>query len=222
MESGSIEDDTTLFSEYSGFSGLLTTPSVSDGGRTGYFKDADAVVAAPGMNITNGGDYGGGGSLTVAVTSVDTSETLSLTKVGTALTGSNVVSVVGSTLYLGSGSGANVVGSIDPTNNGESGNNLQINFLSDSFTNASFETGDLTGWTADTNTQIDIGTTSIAGVATPSDSSDPANSGGDSDVPTRKGTWTADIKTNAKSHGCLLYTSPSPRDRTRSRMPSSA
>ena len=25
-----------------------------------------------------------------------------------------------------------------------------------------------------------------------------------------------------KSHGCLLYTSPSPRDRTRSRMPSSA
>ena len=26
----------------------------------------------------------------------------------------------------------------------------------------------------------------------------------------------------AKSTGCLLYTSPSPRDRTRSRMPSSA
>ena len=25
-----------------------------------------------------------------------------------------------------------------------------------------------------------------------------------------------------KVHGCLLYTSPSPRDRTRSRMPSSA
>ena len=25
-----------------------------------------------------------------------------------------------------------------------------------------------------------------------------------------------------KSYGCLLYTSPSPRDRTRSRMPSSA
>ena len=25
-----------------------------------------------------------------------------------------------------------------------------------------------------------------------------------------------------ESHGCLLYTSPSPRDRTRSRMPSSA
>ena len=27
---------------------------------------------------------------------------------------------------------------------------------------------------------------------------------------------------DADSYGCLLYTSPSPRDRTRSRMPSSA
>ena len=27
---------------------------------------------------------------------------------------------------------------------------------------------------------------------------------------------------NARDHACLLYTSPSPRDRTRSRMPSSA
>ena len=27
---------------------------------------------------------------------------------------------------------------------------------------------------------------------------------------------------NAQTHPCLLYTSPSPRDRTRSRMPSSA
>ena len=91
VESGTIENDASFFSEYSGFSGLLTTPSVSDGGRTGYLKDADAVVAAPGMIITNGGDYGGGGSLTVAVTSVDTSETLSLEKVTTASTATNVV-----------------------------------------------------------------------------------------------------------------------------------
>ena len=30
------------------------------------------------------------------------------------------------------------------------------------------------------------------------------------------------MKNNDRFHGCLLYTSPSPRDRTRSRMPSSA
>ena len=31
-----------------------------------------------------------------------------------------------------------------------------------------------------------------------------------------------DINPQKKIHACLLYTSPSPRDRTRSRMPSSA
>ena len=30
------------------------------------------------------------------------------------------------------------------------------------------------------------------------------------------------FKTSKRSYDCLLYTSPSPRDRTRSRMPSSA
>ncbi len=201
VESGPIESDTNFFSQYSGFSGLLTTPNVPDGGRTGYITDAEAVAVSPGMTITNGGDYGGGGSLTVAVTSADTSETLSLTKVSSATTANNVVSVVGSSLYLGSGGGANVIGSIDGTNNGENGNSLQINFLSDSFSNASFETGDLTGWTADTTTQIDIGTTAIAGITTPSDSSNPPNSGGDSDVPTTKGTWTAPVNTVDQSHG---------------------
>mgnify|MGYP003378639979 CR=1 FL=1 len=32
----------------------------------------------------------------------------------------------------------------------------------------------------------------------------------------------SDLKLNRQYSGCLLYTSPSPRDRTRSRMPSSA
>ena len=31
-----------------------------------------------------------------------------------------------------------------------------------------------------------------------------------------------DLRASIRRHGCLLYTSPSPRDRTRSRMPSSA
>ena len=30
------------------------------------------------------------------------------------------------------------------------------------------------------------------------------------------------LEYSSRSYGCLLYTSPSPRDRTRSRMPSSA
>lgn len=201
VESGEIEASTEFFSQNSNFSGLLTTPNVTSGGRTGYVSDSEPVVVSSAINITNGGDYGGGGSLTIAVTSADASETLSLIKATSASTSNNVVSVVGSSLYLGSGSGSNVIGSIDSTSNGANGNNLQINFLSNSFTNASFESGDLTGWTADTSTQIDIGTTSIAGIITPADGSDPVNSGGDSDVPTTKGTWTAPVNTVDKSHG---------------------
>ena len=34
--------------------------------------------------------------------------------------------------------------------------------------------------------------------------------------------WTVDVKDFVPGQHCLLYTSPSPRDRTRSRMPSSA
>ena len=36
------------------------------------------------------------------------------------------------------------------------------------------------------------------------------------------GSLTVEQANSAKSQSCLLYTSPSPRDRTRSRMPSSA
>ena len=212
VESGPIGSDTNFFSQYSGFSGLLTTPNVPDGGRTGYITDAEAVAVSPGMSITNGGDYGGGGSLTVAVTSADASETLSLTKVSSASTANNVVSVVGSSLYLGSGGGSNVIGSIDGTNNGENGNSLQINFLSDSFTNASFETGTLTGWTADTTNQINLGTDSLAGVITPDDTTNPVNqinshTGeaqgdlGDGDAYNRKGNWAANVNTADQSHG---------------------
>ena len=60
---------------------------------------------------------------------------------------------------------------------------------------------------------------------------------GDYLVPTNKGFWGmlnevvefaagnehyTNFKDFVKNDGCLLYTSPSPRDRTRSRMPSSA
>ena len=37
-----------------------------------------------------------------------------------------------------------------------------------------------------------------------------------------KSLWIQRINAGVRAEGCLLYTSPSPRDRTRSRMPSSA
>ena len=57
----------TAAGQNSNFSGLLTTPNVTSGGRTGYVSDSEPLVVSPAINITNGGDYGGGGSLTIAV-----------------------------------------------------------------------------------------------------------------------------------------------------------
>ena len=86
VESGEIEASTEFFSQNSNFSGLLTTPNVTSGGRTGYVSDSEPVVVSSAINITNGGDYGGGGSLTIAVTSADASETLGLIKATSAST----------------------------------------------------------------------------------------------------------------------------------------
>ena len=197
---GKIDSNISFSREHSQFSGLLGTPAVSNGGSTGYIKDAAAVVVSSSITVENGSAYGGG-RLQVAITSADSSETLNLTKVDSAVTTNGIVSAVGSLVYLGNGSSADQIGVIDSTNDGSSGKTLQIDFISNAFTNPSFETNDFTGWTTDTSTQIDLGTTSIAGITTPNDSTDPANSGGDSDVPSTKGTWTATIKSDDKTAG---------------------
>ena len=201
IESGKIEANTDFFATFSEFTGTLGTPSVSEGGNTGYVKNSSAVIASSQIEVANGGSYGGGGSLSIEITDADSSETLSFNKVSSAITTNEVVSVVGANVYIGNGSGANLIGTIDSTNDGINGNTLQINFTSDSFTNPSFETGDLTGWTTDTTNQIDLGTSSIAGITTPTDTSDPSNSGGDSDVPSVKGSWTSVVNTTDKSDG---------------------
>ncbi len=67
------------------------------------------------------------------------------TELPTPLTASSRSSA--SSVYLGNGATADIVGSIDGILNGADGTTLRVNFTSD-FQNAGFETGDLTGWTA--------------------------------------------------------------------------
>ena len=59
---------------------------------------------------------------------------------------SGAISVDGSDIYLGNGSGRDRVGAIDAINNGQAGADLQILFSSP-LANSSFETGDTQGWT---------------------------------------------------------------------------
>ena len=65
-------------------------------------------------------------------------------------TANGAISLSGSGVYLGDGTTKKIIGTIDPTENGQNGQALKIN-LANAFTNNSFETGGLTGWTVVTD-----------------------------------------------------------------------
>lgn len=64
-------------------------------------------------------------------------------------TAQGAISVVGTTVYLGDGSGRKKIGTIDATKNGQHGQPLRINFVAPqvrNIANGDFETGNLSGW----------------------------------------------------------------------------
>lgn len=125
----------------------------------------------------------GGGYIEFEVSSPEATEILSLQKVITADITDGVVSIVGSTIYLGDGTTAKAIGQIDGTYNGEDGKALRINFAVD-FNNGTFNsTADSTGLLSSTtgavinidgwtiiNDRVEFGEDTIAGLATPIDS----------------------------------------------------
>jgi flagellar hook protein FlgE len=143
----------------------------------------------------NAGDY----SKSTMTFSPGTGVTASSITLSTSSTPSDVlgkITVVGGTIYQGMGSYAEVVGSVDTTNNGTGGSGLQINF-DQSFNNGDFSadsTGSttITGWTV-LNQQIQLGSTTIAGFQSPIDSTYPANNGLLGDTSAATGTFSTQI-----------------------------
>ncbi|MEY4159125.1 MAG: hypothetical protein RL743_1620, partial [Actinomycetota bacterium] len=125
-----------------------------------------------------GGSSYDGKYIDFAIGSAQATEILGYTTSGTASTTNGAVSIVGTSVYLGNGTTADPIGSIDSTRNGQNGQPLRINFTS-SFSNNSFETGDLSGWTY-LDQQINLGVTQIAGVTTVDTSSYPSRCANDS------------------------------------------
>lgn len=174
-----------------------------------YTEDGPEVLIGSDITFT-GSESFSGGYLDFDVTSSATTDVLSLQKVGTAVTTSGVVSVVGSTVYQGDGTTANPVGSIDSSYDGSAGKKLRVNFSS-AFTNAGFETGSGTdgsisipGWTY-VGTRIDIGVTTLAGVvSSDADNFYPNTCGGsslnDNDAPA-SANYLAEFSTSEKTEG---------------------
>ena len=97
-------------------------------------------------------------------------ETTKLRTVATASTATNSVSVVGSNVYVGNGTTADHVATIDGTLDGTSGKKLRINIEEPSFTNGNFESAtNLEGWTVVPERVYLNGSDLIDGKTTPVD-----------------------------------------------------
>ncbi|MBU3704410.1 MAG: hypothetical protein FGM42_08600, partial [Ilumatobacteraceae bacterium] len=157
---------------------VTITPSNIAGLATVAYTEQDpATNIASNVNFSGGTSYDGK-YIDFAIGSPQATEILGYTTSGTATTTNGVVSIVGTSVYLGNGTSADPIGSVDSTRNGQNGQPLRINFTS-SFSNNSFETGDLTGWTY-LDQQIDLGVTSIASRTTSDTSTYPARCSNDS------------------------------------------
>lgn len=174
-------------------------PSVAGTSTAAYTEQAAPTVIGSGVTISGGTAYDGN-SVDFSVGGAASSESLSLGTDSAPDTGNGVVSVVGSSVYLGDGSSADVVGTVDTARNGQAGQPLRVTFGS-AFANAGFETGDLSGWTA-INQRIDLGVTSIAGHATTDTSTYPANvPNQDDNAPSSPGALSSTVQTSIVSEG---------------------
>ncbi|MRH28310.1 hypothetical protein GH740_03145 [Microbacterium sp. SYP-A9085] len=125
-----------------------------------YVEQAAPVRVGEHVTFTGGTQYGGG-YIDFGVAGGTAHETLSLVTATEPDTEAGAVTIVGDTVYLGDGSAADIIGSVDSTRSGGNGA-LRINFVSP-FTNPSFEEGaTITGWTM-LQGRIDLGVTNIAG-----------------------------------------------------------
>lgn len=177
--------------------GLLGTPVVSSVDDTTYVEGSGAVIVDSSITVTGGSSYDGQ-YVRFSVTNGQTTDILTLTNAAN-VNASGAISYSGSSVYLGNGSGRDIIGTIDSTEDGTAGKALKINFVS-TFTNSGFESGTLTGWTA-MNQVVNLGTTAIAGFTSPNDGTYPANAGNDDVAPTTSGSFTTTVSTSQYTEG---------------------
>lgn len=161
IETGSIETSTIVVENYSSRLADVT-----------YTENDSATLVANNVTISSGTNFSGG-YVEFSLSGSTSTETLSLVKASTASIVNGQISIVGNGVYIGNGSVAVLVGSIDNTYNGENGQKLRINF-SNTFTNGNFtdttatQTGtvvDISGWTVYLQ-QLMLGQNGVAGTST--------------------------------------------------------
>ncbi|REL36662.1 Ig-like domain-containing protein [Thalassotalea euphylliae] len=152
-------------------SAMSSSTAFAATGDNSYTENQGKIAIDHNFAAFTGSDYSGG-SLATTISNSTTHDKLTLAADASTSTTNGELSVVGNQLFLGDGSTAIPVGSVDSTNNGDSGKSLQVNF-SAGFENANYEVGsngdtNIQGWT-NVLTQVITGQTVIAGQVVPLD-----------------------------------------------------
>ncbi|MBL6454867.1 VCBS repeat-containing protein, partial [Belnapia sp. T6] len=134
-------------------------------------------AAASGLSVTGGASYGGG-SVTFNLSDSRGSDQLRLVSAADGNASGAVSFDANGFVYLGNGTGRDIIGTVDGSQNGQNGHPLTVNFTGP-IPNPSFENA-LAGWTIE-NQRVLLGSTVINGHVTPGDVTDPPNTSGDAD-----------------------------------------
>ena len=149
----------------------IAAPSVTWSDSVTYVEGDEPVDIASSFSLSNGSSYDGG-YLEFEVDSAGVGDVLAVSLSEDAFVANDQVTAVDLgngeiSLYLGVAGVAVPIGSVDQTNDGESGRALRIRFVN-SFSNAGFEADELDGWTiyedGSGNRQFILGSSEIDGV----------------------------------------------------------
>jgi LPXTG-motif cell wall-anchored protein len=172
--------------------------NVEAGATYSYTEQDPPLEIGGGISITDGTNYSGE-YIEFEVDGATEHDILSLMAAATANTQAGVVSIVGNSVYLGNGTSADPIGSIDPVFNGQNGQKLRVNFTVE-FENPGFETGDELGWTAIEN-RVDLGVTQIAGFTTQDTSEYPGNAPNQDNNAPQRAQYAVDVTTDGDPTG---------------------
>lgn len=184
------ETGTPLDSDNDGISDYLERNKNTAKNYNEFVENQAAISLKFDQSVFDANSYGNG-SFAFDITNSTINDVLFFYADSTTNANLGAVSVVGNDVYLGNGSSADIVGSIDDVNNGQDGKPLQVNFTTN-FVNSKYEVGidgdtEIQGWTTVLE-QVILGTTTIAGQSTPLDNSYPENAVDDTDIPSNLGT----------------------------------
>jgi Ca2+-binding RTX toxin-like protein len=166
------------------YAGVLAAPSIGGLSPIAYTEDGAPQTLGSGVTFNGGIGYPGG-SITFEVSGANSGDQLALFS-DPDPNAVNAISFDNSgDVYVGTGTGRVLIGTVDSIENGQNGQPLTVNFIGNPtgvFSDSSFESDDpTTGWQTEwtvVEERVILGTDPIAGKPSPADTTRPAGGNG--------------------------------------------